>query len=85
MWSDSCQQAFDKLKQAFVSPELMAYPRDTGDFILDTDACDTAIGAVLSQIQDGHLRVIAYFGNIIRIWSDSFLRNNMAQKGDFRF
>ena len=60
LWSDSCQQAFDKLKQAFVSPELMAYPRDTGDFILDTDACDTAIGAVLSQIQDGHLRVIAY-------------------------
>jgi hypothetical protein len=58
--ADSCQQAFDKLKQAFVSPELMAYPRDTGDFILDTDACDTAIGAVLSEIQDGHLRVIAY-------------------------
>jgi hypothetical protein len=28
--------------------------------LLDTDACDTAIGAVLSQIQDGHLRVIAY-------------------------
>jgi hypothetical protein len=34
LWSDSCQQAFDKLKQAFLSPELMAYPRDTGDFIL---------------------------------------------------
>jgi hypothetical protein len=24
LWSHSCQQAFDKLKQAFVSPELMA-------------------------------------------------------------
>lgn len=37
----------------------MTYPRDTGDFILDTDACYTVIGAVLSQIQDGHPRVIA--------------------------
>jgi hypothetical protein len=60
MWLDSCQQAVDKLKQALVSLELMAYPCDTGDCILDTDACETAIGAVLSHIQDGHLRVIAY-------------------------
>ena len=53
LWSDSCQQAF-------VSPEIMAYPRDTGYVILDTDACDRAIGTVLSQIQDGHLKVIVY-------------------------
>ena len=38
----------------------MAYPEDHEDFILDTDACDSSIGAVLSQIQDGRLRVIAY-------------------------
>jgi hypothetical protein len=38
----------------------MAYPEDHGDFILDTDACDSSIGAVLSEIQDGRLRVIAY-------------------------
>jgi hypothetical protein len=38
----------------------MAYPEDHGDFILDTDACDSSIGAVLSQMQDGRLRVIAY-------------------------
>jgi hypothetical protein len=49
IWSD----AFKKLKQAFISPEIMAYPEDHGYFILDTDACDSSIGAVLSQIQDG--------------------------------
>jgi hypothetical protein len=43
-----------------MSPEIMAYPEDHGDFILDTDACDSSIGAVLSQMQDGRLRVIAY-------------------------
>ena len=51
IWSDISQEAFKKLKQTFISPEIMAYPEDHGDFILDTD---------LSQMQDGRLRVIAY-------------------------
>jgi hypothetical protein len=37
----------------------MAYPRDEGGYILDTDACDVSIGAVLSQILDGQEKVIA--------------------------
>jgi len=35
---------------------------DTGEFILDADACDKAIGAVLSQVQEGTERVIVYAG-----------------------
>lgn len=38
----------------------MRYPQDKGEFILDTDTSNFAIDAVLSQIQDGRLRVIAY-------------------------
>ena len=38
----------------------MAYPTDTGEFLLDTDALDTAIGAVLSQQQNELLKTIAY-------------------------
>ena len=34
---------------------------DRGDFILDTDASDVGMGAVLSQFQDGVERVIIYF------------------------
>ncbi|XP_071144097.1 uncharacterized protein [Mytilus edulis] len=59
-WTKECQIAFEKLKQAFTSTDIMAFPRDEGEYYLDTDACDTAIGAVLSQIQDGTLKVIAY-------------------------
>ncbi|CAC5421923.1 unnamed protein product [Mytilus coruscus] len=38
----------------------MAFPKDEGEFYLDTDASDIAIGAVLSQMQDGQLKVISY-------------------------
>lgn len=59
-WTDECQKAFDTLKSAFVSPDIMAFPKDEGEYYLDTDACDHSIGAVLSQMQDGQLKVIAY-------------------------
>ncbi|CAC5386996.1 unnamed protein product [Mytilus coruscus] len=59
VWTTDCQTALEKLKQAFVSADIMAFPRETGEFYLDTDASDFAIGAVLSQIQDGQMKVMA--------------------------
>ena len=39
----------------------MALPRsDAEGFILDVDACNYGIGGVLSQLQDGEEKVIAY-------------------------
>jgi len=40
-------------------------PNDTGVFYLDTDASDKSIGAVLSQMQDGQEKVIAYAGRAL--------------------
>ena len=60
VWTAPCQKAFDELKSALLGPNIMAYPLDQGDYIVDTDASDFAIGAVLSQIQDGQEKVIAY-------------------------
>ena len=39
---------------------ILAYPDPQLEFILDTDASAYGIGAVLSQVQNGHERVIAY-------------------------
>ena len=61
-WTGECQAAFDALKQALVSPPVLAMPDDHGTFILDTDASDSSIGAVLSQVQGGVEKVIAYAG-----------------------
>ena len=39
----------------------LTYPTETGNFVPDTDASSEVIGAVLSQIQDGEERVLAYY------------------------
>ena len=59
VWTSECQEAFEALKENLIGADVMAFPEDTGQYILDTDACDTGIGAVLSQIQEGQERVIA--------------------------
>ena len=49
------------LKSKLVTAPILGYPDvEGGTFILDTDASNEAIGAVLSQIQDGKEIVIAY-------------------------
>ena len=61
-WSEECSHAFEVLKKKLVEAPILAYPSsDLADpFVLDTDASDSGIGAVLSQVQDGTERVIAY-------------------------
>ncbi|BHF65275.1 hypothetical protein SprV_0200828500 [Sparganum proliferum] len=53
-WSDECERSFEELKRRLISPPLLAFPNiseSAPPFILDTDASDVAIGAVLSQQQ----------------------------------
>ena len=59
-WTPLCDEVFEHIKKALTSPDIMAYPLSTCEFILDTDASDMGIGAVLSQYQDGKERVIAF-------------------------
>ena len=56
-----CQAAFTKLKKLLTDSPIMSHPQDSGNFILDTDACDVSIGAVLLQIQDETEKVIGHW------------------------
>lgn len=67
IWSDECQRSFDTLKQTLVSGPILAYPLPDLPFILDTDASGKAVGAVLSQEQDGVERVIAYMSKSMNV------------------
>ena len=60
LWTDECNTAFERLKNRMVNSPILAHPDFTKPFVLDTDASDLAIGAVLSQRIDGQEHVIAY-------------------------
>ena len=54
--------SFQALKELLMSPQLLAYPDfDSSEpFIVDTDYSHDGIGTVLSQIQNGVERPIAF-------------------------
>jgi hypothetical protein len=49
-WNNNCQTAFEKLKEALCGSPVLAFPIPNAQFILDTDASNHGIGAVLSQL-----------------------------------
>ena len=59
-WTDQCNTAFRELKRQLTMAPVLAFPSFGEEFILDTDASNFGIRAVLSQVQDGEERVIAY-------------------------
>lgn len=66
-WNDETQKSFEELKQALTEPPILAMPTDDDLFILDTDASNESIGAVLSQRQSGEERVIAYASRTLTV------------------
>ena len=65
-WTSESQAAFEELRQRLASAPVLAFPDYSKHFVLDTDASDKGIGAVLSQIDDdGSERVIAYASNTL--------------------
>ena len=64
-WTEEAQQAFEALKKALVEATCLALPLPQEPCILDTDASDVALGAVLSQKIDGVERPIAFFSRVM--------------------
>ncbi len=59
-WGDEQEQAFINLKDVLCKAPVLAYPDPDSPYVVDTDASNLAIGAVLSQVQDGEEKVIMY-------------------------
>ena len=61
IWEDSHQTAFLALKTSLCSAPILAYPRFDLPFILQTDASNVGLGAVLAQLDtNGTERVVSY-------------------------
>ena len=62
-WSRACHDVFEALKSLLVTAPILAYPcfGEGVEFVVETDASTSGLGAVLSQKQqDGRLHPIAY-------------------------
>lgn len=59
VWTPECQNAFSFLKTSLITPPILEYPdfSETNQFILQTDASDLAIGAVLCN---NNMKPVAY-------------------------
>ena len=60
IWTQDCSKAFETLKKKLTEAPILAHPDFNEKFILDTDASDMAIAAILSQKLNGQEHVIAY-------------------------
>ena len=64
MWTSNTDTAFQLLKQQLISAPVLALPNFQEQFILETDASDKGIGAVLQQ--KGH--PIAFMSKALSPW-----------------
>ena len=58
-WTEECDRAFTRLKQAFCAAPVRRLPQAQGLFVLRTDASDLALGAILLQQQQGEIHPVA--------------------------
>ena len=60
LWTEQCGRAFEALKTKLTSAPLLVYPNFKEEFIVDCDASDDGLGAVLSQNFQGTEHVVCY-------------------------
>lgn len=65
VWTEAAQLAFDKLKELFTRAPILVTPDPGRQFIVEVDASDVAVGAVLSQRSpvDEKVHPCAYFSH----------------------
>lgn len=59
-WTSKCQQAIEYLKKELTCAPVLGYADFSLTFMLETDASNLCLGAVLYHLQDGRKKVISY-------------------------
>ena len=59
------QSAFNELRRRLIEAPVLGYPGPSLQYMLDTDASDVGVRVVLSQIQEGNERVVAYYSKTL--------------------
>ncbi|KAL1248862.1 hypothetical protein QQF64_022180 [Cirrhinus molitorella] len=59
-WTPETEEAFQRIKTALTSELLLRAPDFSCPFLLQMDASDTGLGAVLSQVQEGEEHPVIY-------------------------
>lgn len=59
-WSSVAEESFQVLKKALCAQPVLYSPDFSKDFLVQTDASDVGIGAVLSQVHNGEEHPVVY-------------------------
>lgn len=62
--ADSSMKAFKDIAESISEDTLLALPDRSSPFILTTDASSVGVGAILSQIQNGEERIVAFYSSL---------------------
>ena len=65
-WTDECQHSFQLLKNKLTKAPILKKANMNQDFVLETDASSTHVGAVLMQYEGKEPQVIGYFSKKLR-------------------
>ena len=61
LWTQSCEEAFEKLNELMTEAPLLSFPNFSQGFLLETDASGEGLGAILAQKSErGAVHPIAY-------------------------
>jgi len=60
IWGEEHEESFLTLKARLIESPVLASPNDEGEYVLDTDASQYGLGAILQQKQGDDIHVIAY-------------------------
>jgi len=70
LWTNECENAFKELKKRLITSLILLHPDITKPFIVECDASNYAIGAVLSQRdKDNNLHPVAYYSRSLKNYS----------------